>query len=290
MAGDWIKFRTSLPRHPKVVRMARALGAHVREILGACAIVWSIADEQTENGKLDGYTLADLDNASGLVGFGQAMADVEWASENAEGVVLIEFRNQNGSTAKRRAVDAKRAALKRDRVQRNRSEKRHDATVTKLGPREEKRREEKHMPPNPPRGGRRVVEVSPGFAAFWAAWPSHKRKADRERCVAKWAALGLEPQTDAIVAKVKAWAASEDWTKDGGQYTPAPLVWLNRGSYTAPAPGETPENARAAWLKSLTDQQRAEMVAEFRAVEKSLPRGTTFGEWAWNKYGPGGAD
>lgn len=142
MAGDWIKFRTSLPRHPKVVRMARALGAHVREILGACAIVWSIADEQTENGKLDGYTLADLDNASGLVGFGQAMADVEWASENAEGVVLIEFRNQNGSTAKRRAVDAKRAALKRDRVQRNRSEKRHDATVTKLGPREEKRREE----------------------------------------------------------------------------------------------------------------------------------------------------
>lgn len=88
-------------------------------------------------------------------------------------------------------------------------------------------------PPKPPGS---VPDPLPGFLAFWEAWPSHKRKANKLRCLRRWIADGCESRADDIVEKVRAWAASEDWTKAGGEYVPAPLVWLDQQRYDAPPP------------------------------------------------------
>lgn len=141
MAGDWIKMRTNLPTNPKVVTLSCALRAHVREIVGACFIVWAIADTHSTDGKLPGYTAEVLDNAVGLPGFMAQMAAVKWAEITPEGVVLKEFSKHNGRTAKRRADSAQRASRYRDNPVRKTSRE----AVTKCAPTEEKRREEKQQ-------------------------------------------------------------------------------------------------------------------------------------------------
>ena len=89
-------------------------------------------------------------------------------------------------------------------------------------------------PPLPPTGGGCVDP--PGFVQFWEAWPSHFRKSARAKCLTHWRSAGLESLALVIVASVAAWRASEQWTKDTGQFIPAPLPWLRDRRWEAAAP------------------------------------------------------
>jgi len=92
-------------------------------------------------------------------------------------------------------------------------------------------------------------EEPPGFAMFWKAWPTHRRKADREGCLKVWKANRCEASAEEIVIKVEAWKRSPDWTKDTGQYIPAPLRWLRDHRYEAPTPLMAASPARK-WITS----------------------------------------
>ena len=91
-------------------------------------------------------------------------------------------------------------------------------------PREERRgkknREDKKDPP-------------PGFVRFWETWPSHHRKADKQKCIRKWITHDLEALTEIIVQDVMRRRTSLDWTKDNGQFIPAPLSYINKGAWEA---------------------------------------------------------
>lgn len=113
MAGDWIKMRMNLRTHPKVVRIASALNADRFRVIGALHAVWCLADEHTEDGDLPGYSLGALDDSIGWPGFAAAMADVEWLTATAKGLLLPRFYEHNGASAKRRAMEAERK--RRDR-------------------------------------------------------------------------------------------------------------------------------------------------------------------------------
>lgn len=80
-----------------------------------------------------------------------------------------------------------------------------------------------------------------GFDRFWEAWPAHHRKSDKARCQARWKSAALEPLTDRIVAAIEEWKQSAEWTKDGGQFISAPLVFLNKKKWE----GATPPPASA---------------------------------------------
>ncbi len=84
-------------------------------------------------------------------------------------------------------------------------------------------------------------EAPPGFLRFWAAWPSHFRKAGRALCLEEWRARKLEERTDAVLAVLAMKIKSPDWTKDRGQYIQAPVVWLRAGGYDT-----TPEDLASA--------------------------------------------
>jgi len=138
MADDWIKMRTNLRRHPKVVRMASALEADKcpdkLRIVGALHAVWSVFDEQSVDGVLVGYTPSALDDEIRWPGFTAILISVGWCEDTGESLVLPEFGTHNGQSAKRRAQDA-------DRKRSVRSSSASQAD--KLRTREEKRREEK---------------------------------------------------------------------------------------------------------------------------------------------------
>jgi hypothetical protein len=114
MAGDWIKVRTGLGRHPKVVRMASALKTDRLRVVGGLHAVWCLFDEHTTDGVLEGYTLELVDELIGLPGMAGAMLDVRWLDDSKPGcLVLPEFDTHNGASARRRAQDADRKRAER---------------------------------------------------------------------------------------------------------------------------------------------------------------------------------
>lgn len=92
---------------------------------------------------------------------------------------------------------------------------------------EQKPKQKKKKTPPPPKGG------AEGFDRFWAAWPEHKRKVAQTQCRAKWDAKGCETIADRVIAAVERSKTSKDWQKDGGDFIPAPLVWLNQSRWEA---------------------------------------------------------
>ncbi len=73
----------------------------------------------------------------------------------------------------------------------------------------------------------------PGFIAFWDAWPKHFRKSARARCLTRWRSGGLEAIAAQIMRGLNGWKRSRQWAKDGGEFIPGPLTWLNGERWNA---------------------------------------------------------
>ena len=115
--SNWIKLRTGLINHPKVVRMAFTLFPmeqhRLSVVIGGLVQVWSMADMHADGEKLPGMSLETLDLLVGISGFAQAMVEVGWLEEGEKSLNLPNYQEHNGSTAKRRAVDQKQRKLVR---------------------------------------------------------------------------------------------------------------------------------------------------------------------------------
>ncbi len=101
-----------------------------------------------------------------------------------------------------------------------------DSGVT---PEEEERRKKKkeEIPPLPPKG------ESVGFQKFWDAYPGGVRKVNKSACEEKWKAKKLDAITEQIIQSVEKHKLTDQWMRDGGQYIPAPLVFINQDRWTA---------------------------------------------------------
>ena len=81
------------------------------------------------------------------------------------------------------------------------------------------------------------------FGEFWDAYPQHRR-VGRKPCREKWRKRGLEAEASAILDGLRRWKESAEWRKDGGQYVPSPMVFLNQDRWLdtvaamAAAPGK----------------------------------------------------
>jgi hypothetical protein len=72
---------------------------------------------------------------------------------------------------------------------------------------------------------------SAGFAAFWSAWPKSDRKQAKGECLKAWNKAKAEPHVALIVSHVQRMSLSAGWTKNNGEFIPAPLVYLNKRSW-----------------------------------------------------------
>lgn len=109
MAGDWIKMRSELQSHPKVVRILSATNSDKFRVIGGLHAVWAVFDTHSVDGKLSGYTPATMDHIIGWQGFSEAMVAVGWLLfDGDQTLALPEFGEHNGQSAKRRAEDQKR--------------------------------------------------------------------------------------------------------------------------------------------------------------------------------------
>lgn len=160
MAGDWIKMRTNLHEHPKVLMVADTLGVDAFAVVGRLHRLWAWVDQHSESGRAVVAPLSRVDALVCATGFADALRSVGWLAGDDGCLDFPGFEEHNGETAKKRAENSKRQKKRRSEVSRT-----CRASVAQNA-RPEKRREEKNKtPPNPPAGdGRKrpgVGEVQP---------------------------------------------------------------------------------------------------------------------------------
>ena len=152
MAGDWIKMRSNLWDHPKVIKIVSAICPQgVRDLSVRCRIIgalfrtWSLADAHTDDGILDGYDADALDAAVGIDGWSLNLQHVGWLKVEAQRLIVPRFTQHGGKTAKRRAEDAAR---------KGRARKMSTKHPQRFGQNAEQRREEKYREEKMVRGSR----------------------------------------------------------------------------------------------------------------------------------------
>lgn len=112
-ASDWIKMTRSLWQKPEVVRISSRMKWDRMRTVGALYRVWCLADDQTSDGFIPHYTFALIDEDVGTPGLCEAMAEVGWLIETAQGVEVPKFERHNGDSAKRRATETERKRQRR---------------------------------------------------------------------------------------------------------------------------------------------------------------------------------
>lgn len=103
---------------------------------------------------------------------------------------------------------------------------------------QEQEQEQEQEPPKAPQG-----VGCPGFDAFWAAWPKSPRKGGKADCERVWRQKSLEAQSAAILAHVTALAKTDGWTKQRGEFVPAPVVYLRGKRWDGADLGQTAAKA-----------------------------------------------
>ena len=148
MAGDWIKMRSDLRTHPKVVLISSRCQRDIFGTIGGLHSVWCIFDAHSEDGILEGYTPENMDTIAGFPGLISAMASVGWMIIKPDKLICPRFDSHNSKSAKNRASEKEKK-----RKQRTCPDSVPDLSRLhrdKNGTREEKRREEnKKEPPTP---------------------------------------------------------------------------------------------------------------------------------------------
>lgn len=80
----------------------------------------------------------------------------------------------------------------------------------------------------------------PAFVAWWKAYPG-PRKSGAPKAFDLWRKNKLSPKAAVVMARLAEDAASDQWTKDDGQYIPGPVRWLGlRRWEDDPAQAEVP--------------------------------------------------
>lgn len=184
---DWIKVNTSLPRSPKVRRLASLMGVDKHTALGLVLDWLCWVDSATADG-CTGLTVDEINaefacnansvtvcNASSVtpcnaqvLQYCNAMLEIGWAELDENGIVHVHnFEAHNGENAKRRAQGAKRVAVMRKK-----------ACNAKSVTREEKRREDikiasKEATKRPQKEGKNSLpETSDEVLTYIAAQPN----------------------------------------------------------------------------------------------------------------------
>ncbi len=142
MAGDWIKFRRSLIKDGRVRVASRKCHANTVTVLGGIVTLWCLGDEQAdENGELYGYTTDDINSEIGIDGFCESLPS-DWIDVSGDWVILPNYQQHNGTSAKNRAQAKDRQTAKRKREKVSRTER--DGSVTREEKRRDKEKEKKN--------------------------------------------------------------------------------------------------------------------------------------------------
>lgn len=110
MAGDWIKMRSNLWDDPRIACLVEITDSTEAAVIGGLYWLWATADQHSEDGVMPGMTPRTIDRKTAVPGLGAALVTIGWIEDHPEGLHIVRFDEHNGTSAKKRAVTAKRVA------------------------------------------------------------------------------------------------------------------------------------------------------------------------------------
>lgn len=249
--------RGNLWDDPRVSKLCDQLECKEAQVIGALYWLWSTADQHTEDGILPGLSLRQIDRKTDVQGFADALCGIGWLADHPDGVRILNFEEHNGSSAKRRCMEAQRKANVRNVSASDADKERtEDGQIPpKRGAREEKRREE-----TAPKGaGRPARKVPSDFVVTaemreWAATEAVGVDVDRETAKMR----------DYTFSKGKTdWPATwRNWIREAFDRT------QNRPGFAKPQPAARHTDSDADTKRMLAERDKGTkpMPAELRAV------------------------
>lgn len=135
----WIKFDLSTPDKPEVWQIADALTIEPDAVIGKLLRIWAWFDQHTKDGNASSVSVSFLDRLVSATGFCKTMILVGWMIDDGITISLPNFDRHNGTTAKTRALTAKRVSNHRKTCNPGANESVTDNTLP------EKKREEKKL-------------------------------------------------------------------------------------------------------------------------------------------------
>lgn len=138
----WIKMNGSLKDEEEVFGIHKKTGLSIPAVIGSLQIIWSWADERTDDGFVRYHDASDIDAKVDHEGFANAMRDVGWLEFRDGGVQFPNFEVHMSKSAKRRAADAKRKWKTRKSCGQM-SHPEADKSLSETGQKSDQRREEK---------------------------------------------------------------------------------------------------------------------------------------------------
>jgi hypothetical protein len=228
MAGgiDWFRWHHGSVTDPKFQLVAKKAGVRLGDVIAVWAFVLEKASADVDRGTIGQIDFETLDFLLGTEeGTAARILDAMTGRGLLAGSRVARWEERQPKREDDTAAERKRRQREREHELALAScpERSHEVTepsrsVTQGHDRGEERREERKTEDN---------GLTPGFQRFWDAWPKSERKAARGKCFDSWKKAKADQLADTIVAHVESLKRTPGWTKDGGQYIPAPLVYLN---------------------------------------------------------------
>lgn len=110
----------------------------------------------------------------------------------------------------------------------------------------------------------------PGLLMVWdAAPPKARERSSRVDCSVWWKKHRCEDIAETVLTGLEAWKASEEWTKDGGQFVPGLHRWLKARKWLEP-----PQPTNGAAVSRRQQQRDAEIEQALAEFEREHERST----------------
>lgn len=240
MANQWFRVWHDMPNDPKWRTIARHSKQPISLVISTYLHVLSCASNATERGRTQGLSTEDVASALDV-----DIDQIEAVLTAMQGRVLD--GDKVSGWEKRQPVREDDSAA-RSKAWRELKKAEQEAERSRTQPNAEKRPDTDTYKEEPPTPLSTVVDAGPKadakpkrqasqFDRFWSAWPKSPRKVGKAACEAKWKRVGLDHQSDAIVAHVEAMAASQQW-REG--FEPSPQTYLNQRRWEDGVPADRP--------------------------------------------------
>lgn len=304
MAGDWIKWEVGLARKVEVITIASILGLDRRHVAGVLMELWEWADSNVTDVSrnecdsddafvvLRGDALPLVDGLVGVPGLADSMVSVGWLRLRDGRLEFPNLYRHNGKPGKHRALDARRQAVRRQKIKTaegssvtETSRDKRDIIVTReeKSRGENKRKDEalRSVPNNKPnhnlsarpltRSGSDAIDW---FARFWDAYPKERRR-NRTKMENTWRTRKLNAKAELILERLEQHKSSDQWKRG---IIPLIATWINQeaweqdlGSDDSPVDGFTwspapvSDELHRLATSPLTDEER-QVLAQVPAI------------------------
>ena len=255
MTVEWIAFDVNTHQKPEVLQLCKITGEPIEVVFYRIYMLWSWFQMHSADGDACVTLESFATVAGGDAKFWNAVTQVGWLEETADGIRLPKFEERFSNAAKSKKRAAMRQQRYRDRVTAERDERNGEASPDKIRKHKTKR-EEKTTPAKP-------AATVPGIS--WT--PENDFGGITEEHRRKWKKAAPLADVNAELAKASAWLyANDDRRKKTARGLATFLTrWMNTcqdgGGTRTPhqAPGPRTQKHKKFWrdefCRNMTDDE-----------------------------------